>query len=200
MASLWGGRFEKDMDELVKKYNASIFFDQRMYNEDIDGSIAHVTMLGRQGIVSEEEKEQINETYNDYVESVTPKANLWLRMAKAFLVGGLICLLGQCIINIGKKYGLDDQTAASYCSLTLVFLSALLTGTGIYPVIASFGGAGALVPITGFANAVVSAAIEFKTEGRVLGTGAKMFIIAGPVIVYGTLAAVLYGSVCWLLQ
>ena len=74
--------------------------------------------------MKQEEKEQINETYNDYVESVTPKANLWLRMAKAFLVGGLICLLGQCIINIGKKYGLDDQTAASYCSLTLVFLSA----------------------------------------------------------------------------
>lgn len=119
---------------------------------------------------------------NDYVESVTPKANLWLRMAKAFLVGGLICLLGQCIINIGKKYGLDDQTAASYCSLTLVFLSALLTGTGIYPVIASFGGAGALVPITGFANSVAATAHGFKVEGHVFGVGARIFQIAGPVI------------------
>lgn len=114
--------------------------------------------------MKQEEKEQINETYNDYVESVTPKANLWLRMAKAFLVGGLICLLGQCIINIGKKYGLDDQTAASYCSLTLVFLSALLTGTGIYPVIASFGGAGALVPITGFANSVAATAMVLRLK------------------------------------
>jgi len=126
--------------------------------------------------MKQEEKEQINETYNDYVESVTPKANLWLRMAKAFLVGGLICLLGQCIINIGKKYGLDDQTAASYCSLTLVFLSALLTGTGIYPVIASFGGAGALVPITGFANAVVSPAMDFRAdESDIIGLSQKAF-------------------------
>ena len=125
--------------------------------------------------MKQEEKEQINETYNDYVESVTPKANLWLRMAKAFLVGGLICLLGQCIINIGKKYGLDDQTAASYCSLTLVFLSALLTGTGIYPVIASFGGAG----------------------GHVFGVGARIFQIAGPVILYGIFSSWILGLIYW---
>ena len=124
--------------------------------------------------MKQEEKEQINETYNAYVESVTPKANLWLRMAKAFLVGGLICLLGQCIVNIGKKYGMDSQTAASYCSLTLVFLSALLTGTGVYPVIASFGGAGALVPITGFANAIAAPAVEFQTdECAIIGPSRK---------------------------
>lgn len=147
--------------------------------------------------MKQEEKEQINETYNDYVESVTPKANLWLRMAKAFLVGGLICLLGQCIINIGKKYGLDDQTAASYCSLTLVFLSALLTGTGIYPVIASFGGAGALVPITGFANSVAATAHGFKVEGHVFGVGARIFQIAGLVILYGIFSSWILGLIYW---
>ena len=89
------------------------------------------------------EKEKINETYNEYVESITPKASLFMRMGKAFVTGGIICVLGQAILNIGKKYGLDDESAASYCSMILVFLSALLTGTGIYPKIASFGGAGA---------------------------------------------------------
>ena len=135
--------------------------------------------------MDQKEKEQINETYNEYVESVTPKASLPMRMGKAFLVGGAICLLGQFLLNIGKKYGLDEKTAASYCSLTLVFLSALLTGTGIYPVIASFGGAGALVPITGFANGVCASAIEYKAQGQVFGVGCKIFTIAGPVILYG---------------
>lgn len=143
------------------------------------------------------EKEKINETYNEYVESITPKANLWTRMAKAFVTGGAICLLGQCILNIGKKYGLDDNTAASYCSMSLVFLSALLTGTGIYPVIASFGGAGALVPITGFANSVAACAHGFKVEGQVFGVGARIFQIAGPVILYGLLTTAGLGLIYW---
>ena len=149
--------------------------------------------------MDQKEKEQINETYNEYVESVTPKASLPMRMGKAFLVGGAICLLGQFLLNIGKKYGLDEKTAASYCSLTLVFLSALLTGTGIYPVIASFGGAGALVPITGFANSVAAPAIEFKKEGWVFGVGCKIFTIAGPVILYGVFTSWVLGFVYWVL-
>ena len=144
------------------------------------------------------EKEKINETYNEYVESVTPKASLGMRMLKAFVTGGAICLLGQCMVNIGKRYGLDEKMAASYCSMLLVFISAILTGTGLYPLIASFGGAGALVPITGFANAIAAPAVEFKTEGFILGVGAKLFTIAGPVIVYGLSASVVYGFIYWL--
>ena len=150
--------------------------------------------------MDQKEKEQINETYNEYVESVTPKASLPMRMGKAFLVGGAICLLGQFLLNIGKKYGLDEKTAASYCSLTLVFLSALLTGTGIFPVIASFGGAGALVPITGFANSVAATAHGFKVEGHVFGIGARIFQIAGPVILYGVFTSWLLGMIYWFIQ
>lgn len=143
------------------------------------------------------EKEKINETYNEYVESITPKASLLMRMGKAFVTGGVICVLGQAILNIGKKYGLDDGSAASYCSMILVFLSALLTGTGIYPKIASFGGAGALVPITGFANSVAACAHGFKVEGQVFGIGARIFQIAGPVILYGILISAALGCAYW---
>ena len=143
------------------------------------------------------EKEKINETYNEYVESITPKASLFMRMGKAFVTGGVICVLGQAILNIGKKYGLDDESAASYCSMILVFLSALLTGTVIYPKIASFGGAGALVPITGFANSVAACAHGFKVEGQVFGIGARIFQIAGPVILYGILISAALGCAYW---
>ncbi len=143
------------------------------------------------------EKEKINETYNEYVESITPKASLFMRMGKAFVTGGVICVLGQAILNIGKKYGLDDESAASYCSMILVFLSAMLTGTGIYPKIASFGGAGALVPITGFANSVAACAHGFKVEGQVFGIGARIFQIAGPVILYGILISAALGCAYW---
>ena len=120
-----------------------------------------------------------------------------MRMGKAFVTGGVICVLGQAILNIGKKYGLDDESAASYCSMILVFLSALLTGTGIYPKIASFGGAGALVPITGFANSVAACAHGFKVEGQVFGIGARIFQIAGPVILYGILISAALGCAYW---
>ena len=152
----------------------------------MDGKVWHNCM-------NLKEKEKINETYNEYVESVTPKASLCKRMLKAFLTGGAICLVGQCILNIGKTYGLDEKTAGSYCSMLLVFASAILTGTGIYPVIASFGGAGALVPITGFANSVTAPCIEYKKEGQVYGIGCKIFTIAGPVILYGIVTSFLLG-------
>ena len=117
----------------------------------------------------------------------------------ACLVGGGICLLGEVLRQWYLAKGLELELAGPLNSCTLVALSALFTTLGFYQKLAARAGAGSLVPITGFANAVVSAAIEFKTEGRVLGTGAKMFTIAGPVIVYGTLAAVVYGGVLWLL-
>ena len=140
------------------------------------------------------------EEYQALVKRMAPRSPILRDTALAFLVGGAICVVGQLLSHWYGTLGLDDSDAGTATSVTLVFLSALATGLGLYHKLARWAGAGTLVPITGFANAVVSAAIEFKTEGRVLGTGAKMFIIAGPVIVYGTLAAVLYGSVYWLLQ
>ena len=116
----------------------------------------------------------------------------------AFLVGGMICTLGQLLITGYKAIGLEKTDASTAASMTLVFLSALLTGLSLYDNIAKFAGAGTLVPITGFANAIAAPAVEFKTEGFILGVGAKMFTIAGPVIVYGTVASVVYGVVYWI--
>ena len=139
--------------------------------------------------------------FKEYVKTVTPTHNLGLQMLKAFLVGGVICTLGQFIINTAQNnFGLDKEAAGSWCSLILVFLSVLLTGLNIYPGIAKWGGAGALVPITGFANAIAAPAVEFKTEGMILGTAAKMFTIAGPVIVYGVSASVVYGFIYWVVS
>ena len=137
--------------------------------------------------------------FQDYVEKISPKTNLWLQMGKAFLMGGIICCIGQFFMDIYTMLGNDTDTASAYTSITLVLISALLTGFGQQERIAKHAGAGTLVPITGFANAVVSPALEFKTEGLVLGTGAKMFVIAGPVIVYGIAAAFVYGLIYWII-
>ena len=123
--------------------------------------------------------------YQDYVKQVTPTHSLPVQMARAFLVGGLICVLGQAILNYAAAAGLDQKTAGSFCSLILVLISVILTGLNVYPSITKWGGAGALVPITGFANSVAAPAIEFKKEGQVFGIGCKIFTIAGPVILYG---------------
>lgn len=139
------------------------------------------------------------EEYQALVKRMAPRSPILRDTALAFLVGGAICVVGQLLSHWYGTLGLDDSDAGTAASVTLVFLSALATGLGLYHKLARWAGAGTLVPITGFANAVVSAAIEFKAEGRVPGTGAKMFLIAGPVIVYGTLAAVVYGVVLWLL-
>lgn len=136
--------------------------------------------------------------YQKMVERIAPKSPIWKNCLKAFLVGGLICALGQAILNLYAYWGLDKENSATATSVTLVVLSALLTGLSLYDNIAKHAGAGTLVPITGFANAVSSAAIEFKTEGFILGVGAKMFTIAGPVIVYGVSASVIYGLVYWI--
>ncbi len=129
---------------------------------------------------------------------MSPKSPIFKNCLKAFLVGGLICAIGQGILNLYTFLGLDKENSATATSMTLVALSALFTGLSLYDNLAKHAGAGTLVPITGFSNAVSSAAIEFKTEGFVLGVGAKMFTIAGPVIVYGVSASVVYGLVYWI--
>ena len=137
-----------------------------------------------------------NAEYNEFIKRKAPKSPLAGDLIKAFLVGGLICCAGQGLIMLFENAaGLDKKSAATAVSMSLVFLSALLTGLNIYDKIARFAGAGTLVPITGFANAVVSPALEFKSEGFILGTAAKMFTIAGPVITYGITASVIYGII-----
>ena len=133
--------------------------------------------------------------YNRYVTRLAQKSPLGKDLLRSFLVGGLICVIGQLILNGFTALDLSEQDAAAATSVSLVFLSAVLTGLSVYDDLAKIAGAGTLVPITGFANAVVSPAIEFKAEGFVTGMAAKMFIIAGPVIVYGTVASVLYGII-----
>ncbi len=133
--------------------------------------------------------------YNRYVARLAKKSPLEKDLLNSFLIGGFICVIGQLILNGYTALELSEQDAAAATSVSLVFLSAVLTGLSVYDDLAKIAGAGTLVPITGFANAVVSPAIEFKAEGFVTGMAAKMFIIAGPVIVYGTVASVLYGII-----
>ena len=129
--------------------------------------------------MTQEEKKTQQKEYEQYVKEMTPTHNLWLQMLKAFITGGIICCIGQFILNYAGSRGLDKQTAGSWCSLILVLLSVVLTGFGIFPKIVKWGGAGALVPITGFANSVAAPAIEYKAEGQVFGIGCKIFTIAG---------------------
>ena len=138
--------------------------------------------------------------YAKLVEDMSPKSPSWKNCLNAFLIGGLICAIGQGIMNGYLALGLDKEGAGTAMAMTLVAISALLTGLSIYDDIAKHAGAGTLVPITGFANAVSSAAVEFQTEGFILGVGAKMFTIAGPVIVYGVSASVVYGLIYWVLS
>ena len=135
--------------------------------------------------------------YGKLVKDMAPRSPIGKDCAIAFVVGGLICTLGQLAMNGYLALGLEKQDASTAASMSLVALSALLTGLSLYDNIAKFAGAGTLVPITGFANAIASPAIEFKTEGFILGVGAKMFTIAGPVIVYGVSASVVYGLIYW---
>ena len=136
--------------------------------------------------------ERAKKEYEQFVKEVTPKQNLFCNMAKAFIVGGLICVVGKTQFSLSK----DD--AGSWCSLILILSSVILTGLNIYQKIVTFAGCGALVPITGFANSVAAPAIEYKKEGQVFGIGAKIFTIAGPVILYGVFASWLLGFLYWL--
>lgn len=159
----------------------------------------YTTKKGR--VVSmKDEKEQQQKAYNEYVKEVTPTHNLAANMAKAFVTGGIICVIGQFILNIAKGYGLDQDSAGGWCSMLLVLLSVILTGFNVYPSLANWGGAGALVPITGFANGVAAPAIEFQKEGQVFGIGCKIFTIAGPVILYGIFTSWVLGLIYWFLK
>ena len=139
--------------------------------------------------------EMTNKQYAEFVKKKSPPSPIWGDLLRAFLIGGAICALGQVITELWVMSGLSRADAGTACSMTLVFLGALCTGLGVYDDAAKFGGAGTLVTITGFANAVVSPALEFKSEGFITGTAAKMFIIAGPVIVFGTCASIIYGLI-----
>lgn len=141
-----------------------------------------------------------NESYNEYVKTVTKKADCLLNCLKAFIMGGCICTIGQLVTNLLMRGGLSMDDASSYTTIILVFLSALFTGLGIYPKLANWGGAGSLVPITGFANSVASPAIEYKKEGQVFGIGCKIFTIAGPVILYGIFFSWIAGLIYWVLK
>ena len=138
--------------------------------------------------------------YGKLIKSMAPRSPIKKDCFNAFWIGGLICCIGQAIMNGYAALGLDKTDAGTAMSMTLVALSALLTGLSLYDDIAKHAGAGTLVPITGFANSIAAPAVEFKTEGFILGVGAKMFTIAGPVIVYGTVASVMYGVIYWIIN
>lgn len=151
-------------------------------------------------ILNETDENLKKEKYNAYVKEVTPTHNWFLNMLKAFLVGGIICTLGQGLNNWFKGMGMKEDTAALYGMLCLILLSVILTGLQVYQRLAKFAGAGTVVPITGFANSVASPAIEFKKEGQVFGIGCKIFTIAGPVILYGIFASWVLGLIYWIME
>lgn len=139
------------------------------------------------------------EQYNEYVKEKTPNSPLVKNCICAFIIGGIICTVGQALFNFYEMFDLDEASTSTAVSITLIFLSALLTGLDVYGKIAKHAGAGTIVPITGFANAVVSPALEAKTEGYVLGVGAKLFTIAGPVILYGTFSSFIAGFIYYII-
>ena len=141
-----------------------------------------------------------NEEYKSYVESKAKKSPIGKNLIWAFLVGGLICVIGQLITNLFMYLGLSKDDASMVCTISLIFIGAFLTSINVYSKIGQHAGAGSIVPITGFSNSVVAPAIEFKTEGYVLGLGANMFKIAGPVLVYGITSSVIIGFVYWIFK
>lgn len=141
-------------------------------------------------------QQKLNKEYQIYVQRKMPKSNLLRDCILAFLVGGIICTIGQAVNNLGKSYfNLNTEEASAFTAIVMIFIGALLTGLGVYDDIGKYGGAGSVVPITGFANSIVSPAMEFKKEGYVFGVGSKLFSIAGPVLVYGITASVLVGLI-----
>jgi len=144
------------------------------------------------------DKKKQQEAYKNYVKQKTPVHSLPANMAKAFITGGIICTIGQFILNYCEKLGMDKDACGGWASVILILISVLLTGFNIYPRIAKWGGAGALVPITGFANSVAAPAIEYQKEGQVMGIGCKIFTIAGPVILYGIVVSWALGLIYWI--
>jgi stage V sporulation protein AC len=140
------------------------------------------------------------ELYKDMQRQSAPRSKSYINVPMAFLIGGGICVIGQLLLELYQSLGLEQKEASAWVSVTLVVCSAVLTGFGLYERLARHGGAGTLVPITGFANAIASSAVEAQTEGYILGVGAKIFTIAGPVILYGCTASAVYGIVYYVMQ
>lgn len=145
------------------------------------------------------QKVMTKQEYQKYVDKKSPNSRIFRNIIRAFVVGGLICTIGQFFMNIYKSKGMNLEVSASLTAMTMIFLGALFTGLNIYDELGRFSGAGSIVPITGFANSIVSPAMEYKSEGYVLGVGSKMFLIAGPVIVYGVSVSVVAGFIHYLL-
>lgn len=143
-------------------------------------------------------KKLSKEKYSEMVKKTSPNSPIIKNCIKAFIVGGIICCLGQLINNICKNYGFSTEESSTYTSMILILIASILTGLGLYSKIGKFAGAGSIVPITGFSNSVTAPAIEFKKEGFILGLGAKIFIVAGPVILYGTLTSVIVGIIYYI--
>ena len=157
-------------------------------------------MVGKSSLEGEDrvDRKKQQEAYENYVKKKTPFHNLPVNMTKAFITGGIICVIGQSILNYCEKMGLDKDISGGWTSMILILLSVVLTALNVYPRIAKWGGAGALVPITGFANSVAAPAIEFQKEGQVMGIGCKIFTIAGPVILYGIFTSWVLGFLYWI--
>lgn len=143
-------------------------------------------------------KELSKKKYSEMVKKTSPNSPIITNCIKAFIVGGIICCLGQLINNICKNYGFSTEESSTYTAMILILIASILTGLGLYSKIGKFAGAGSIVPITGFSNSVTAPAIEFKKEGFILGLGAKIFIVAGPVILYGTLTSVIVGIIYYI--
>lgn len=151
-------------------------------------------------VVGENDKNVKGQKYNEYVKAMTPKHSWGTNLFMSFLVGGIICVIGQGLINLFQYWGSELELASAYATISLVFLSVLLTGLNIYSKIAKFAGAGSVVPITGFANSVAAPAVEFQKEGQVFGIGCKIFTIAGPVILYGIMSSWVLGLIYYILM
>lgn len=151
-------------------------------------------------VLKEEDATTKKDLYNQYVEDMTPKHNRFLNCVRAFLVGGAICTLGQGFLNLYAYLGASKENTHLYTTISLILLSVLMTGFGLYSKLAKFAGAGTVVPITGFANSVASPAVEFKKEGQVFGIGCKIFTICGPVILYGILVSWVLGIIYFIIQ
>ena len=147
-----------------------------------------------------EQSKITKEQFGEMVKKSSPNSHLFTDCVKAFFVGGAICLLSQLYLNWIISLGVEKETAGLYNSVTLIFIAALTTGLGLYEKLGKFAGAGSVVPITGFSNSVAAPAMEFKREGFIFGVGAKMFIVAGPVIVYGAAASAILGVICFIIK
>ncbi|MEF9952733.1 MAG: stage V sporulation protein AC [Clostridium sp.] len=145
-------------------------------------------------------EKKLSKKYSSMVDKESPPSNIFINCIKAFIVGGIICAIGQFVMNFFISFGVDSEELGGVVSLVMIFLGAFLTGLGVYDKIGSFAGAGSIVPITGFANSIVSPAMEFKREGYILGVGAKMFVIAGPVLVYGISSSIIVGIIYYFIK